>query len=119
MKSSIYLSLCLSLFISCTSDDKESLKLTCSVEDPVNDLDWLKTETELLDSYESIIQSTFNNEAVFIFNNCNPRINSVIPVKNCNGDNIGIISNEQDGIPVSVLENGTMIWRPDNFECNL
>ncbi|MGJ8733526.1 MAG: hypothetical protein ACSHW4_10285 [Cellulophaga sp.] len=120
MKSLIYLSFCLILFISCSnSDDDKSTELICSTENPIEDLDWLKSEIESFGKYESVVQNTYENKTIFIFNNCNPRINSVIPVKDCTGKNIGIIGKDQENIPFNILQNGTIIWKPENFECDL
>lgn len=124
MKSLIYLSFCLLLLISCSNDNDDKIpELICSVENPIEDLDWLKSEIKSLNNkggkYESIIQNTHNNQIIFMFNNCNPTINSVILVKDCTGENIGIIGEEKDNIPFDILQNGTIIWKSENSECNL
>lgn len=124
MKSLIYLSLCLLLFVSCSNDDaNKKTELICSVKNPIEDLDWLKSEIESLKNkggkYESIIQNMYKNQIIFIFNNCNPAINSVIPVKDCNGKNIGVIGENQENIPFDILQNGKIIWKPEGFKCDL
>lgn len=124
MKSLIYLSLCLLLSVSCSNDDaNKKTELICSVKNPIEDLDWLKSEIESLKNkggkYESIIQNMYKNQIIFIFNNCNPAINSVIPVKDCNGKNIGVIGENQENIPFDILQNGKIIWKPEGFKCDL
>ena len=125
MKHIISISLFLLLIMSCSSDDNviDDSNLICSVENPIENLTWLKSEIDLLkndgEKYNYVIQTKHNDQTVFVFRNCNPFSNSVILVRNCEGENIGSIGTRQEDISSSILENGTIIWKSDKFECDL
>lgn len=124
MKHLVYLSLIFIIISSCSNDKENDFSsLICNVEKPIEDLDWLESEIDILtdegDPYNYIKQAEYNNQTVFIFANCNPLVNSVFFVKTCDGQNIGIIGTREQDIPWCILNNGEIIWKADDSECNL
>ena len=113
------------LVFSCnTIDDMIEIKAFCSVENPTEDLTWLKNEIEEREQnitefskYLYIHQSTHNGATIIIYADCCPNCNSVYPVYNCEGAFIGIIGNREQDIPFDVLSEGQIIWKTNDFEC--
>ncbi len=110
------------LLCSCSSADDVRSNEFCLVDNPVTDLPWLKAEIEereknvtVLSKYEYIIQSTNNQQAIIIFGNCNPLANSVFQVYNCEGENIGLIGDEN--FTFEDISSGKIIWKTDDFAC--
>ncbi len=61
----------------------------CGGNDPVKDLPWLEQEISRLSSLNqcyNISRSTYEKQTVFIISNCDPYINSVPLLYNCNGN---------------------------------
>jgi hypothetical protein len=60
------------------------------VNNPAQDLPWLREKVKALrerqSSYEYIQQATYRGQTVFIFGNCCPSCNTVVPVYNCQGE---------------------------------
>ena len=105
---------------SCTDSD-DNIKLVCGVGNPVKDLVWLKKEIENREQSTSddirycyIVQAELEGRTVFLYEDCNPAINKVIPVYNCQGTLLGVI---RDEIQMNSLSNFCVIWRPDDFSC--
>ncbi len=99
---------------------KESV--TCSFNDPVKDLDWLRFEVEKrmaningLTKYCYITQANLDGKPVFLYWDCNPAINKVIPIFDCLGNNLGNLGYE---INLEDLKNQTIVWQPEEFVCN-
>lgn len=121
-KTVLALALLLLTMLSCKDDD-DNLSNSCHISNPVEDLDWLKekieelaqTDSELL-KYFYVSQNTYMGKTIFIFPNCCPHCNSVVPVYDCEGNNIGFVGD--DNISTNILNNDTIIWRPENFSCN-
>ncbi len=112
------------LFASCSNDD-DGLAIipACGVSNPIIELAWLKTETENraanqteFSQYDYITQGEFNGDTVFLYKNCNPLANSVVPVLNCEGTMIGILSLE---IPPEEILEETLIWKNQDSSCDL
>lgn len=108
------------VFFACSDDD--GLTNTCLIENPVAELDWLASEIQTLEQsgisqFLYVSQAEYENGTVFIFGNCCPNCNSVIPVRNCSGELIGILGNGDDDIDFSLLTRDIIIWRPDDFQC--
>lgn len=89
----------------------------------MEDLQWLQDRVQELRDAESdearfffVSQAVFRNETVFIFDNCCPFCNAVAPVFNCTGAQIGLLNNE---IPEAELVNVQVVFRPDDFGCQL
>ncbi len=125
----IYFSL--NSMLSCDSDDENSeneiveiskTKQICSVENPTKDLAWLAAEIKLLEEnpdeakYFYIIQTEYKGDSVFIFSNCHPLINSVFLVKDCSGEIIRSYGTLK--LAINSFNEGRIIWKPENFECN-
>lgn len=98
---------------------------TCSVENPLEDLDWLVSEIQILQNhpefskYYYVTQAEYENRTVFIFGNCCPYCFSVITVRNCLGEDIGNLGNSEGDIDFSILENDKIIWKADDSLCEL
>ena len=113
------------LLFSCNSDDDTNqLKNSCSVDNPIEDLAWLGNEIDEREQnitsdskYCYISQSLYENQTVFIYRDCNPLINKVVPVYNCEGELIGIIGSREQDIPFDVLLEGEIIWKTNDFAC--
>ncbi len=111
------------LMTSCDSTDHDRFKAFCTVDNPVEDLVWLKTEIEEREQnitefskYQYISQSIYKGESVIIDANCDPFSNSVFIVFNCKGENIGFIGDEN--FPFEVLTNGQVIWKTEGSVCS-
>ena len=98
--------------------------VSCSFDDPAEDLSWLKTEIEFRitnpneeTQYCYITQAEFNNAPVFIYRDCNPFVNKIDPVISCFGEFLGFIGG--DGIDFSGLTDERLVWSPDSFTCTI
>ena len=120
----IKLFIVLLIVISCDSNKNEiESKSACNVENPVEDLTWLKAEIDNrvqnptdFTKYESILQGEYNGENVFIFTNCCPHCNTIIPIYNCEGEQIGYMGDgnfDSDSVKKTII-----IWKPSNSVCN-
>ena len=111
------------ILFSCTNSDNDDITNTCSVSNPIEDLDWLKLKIEELKQTNSTIieyfyvsQNLYNDKTVFIFPNCCPQCSTIIPVYNCEGNTLGFVG---DGnIDTNILNNDIIIWKPENFACD-
>ncbi|MFT6866281.1 MAG: hypothetical protein ACJA08_001112 [Cyclobacteriaceae bacterium] len=117
-----FLFLIISSFLIFACNDDDVFENICSEDNPTTDLDWLASEIQTLEQSELsqffyVSQAEYENMTVFIFGNCCPNCNTVIPVRNCSGELVGIIGNGDDDIEVSILTKDTIIWKPNNFEC--
>ena len=123
---------------SCTNNDNEGtdtaellkkaeLLTACDVDNPVEDLDWLKAEIEdreqnkgefYFEEYQYISMGIYKNEVLFFYGNCCPVCNSVINVYNCKGELVGTVGyDETKFIPFDALFESEFIWKADNFAC--
>lgn len=112
--------------ISCKNDD-DNLNNTCSVANPIEDLDWLKEKIEELEQsslFESgeiyISQANYNGNTIFILGNCCALCNSVISVYDCEGELIARLGYDDENdfvINFDIFERDTIIWSPPNFTC--
>lgn len=98
--------------------------VSCSFENPAEDLPWLKTEIEFRTAnpneesqYCYITQAEFNNTPVFIYRDCNPFVNKIDLVLNCFGDDLGYVGGE--GVDFSELTDERLVWSPNPFACTL
>ena len=106
--------------------DKDELRNTCNVENPVEDLPWLKTRIESylqsdsseldLSMYAYVAQATYKGETIFLFLNCCPLCNYVPQAYSCQGNLI-----ENDTIDWEVIweQDRKVIARGEQFECNV
>ncbi|MEM8509511.1 MAG: DUF4377 domain-containing protein [Bacteroidota bacterium] len=95
--------------------------VNCGFEDPTADLEWLRFEVEQREAniteasrYCYITQAALNGSIVFVYWDCNPVVNKVIPVYDCLGELQGFIGDE---INLEDLENQKIVWMPDIFAC--
>jgi len=119
----VYIILLISvLFSSCNKFDIPK----CSFNDATQELPWLK---EIIDErnanptenmkYCYITQGKFKRKTVFIFYDCNPAINKIAFLIDCEGETIS----DKDGKPIdaanSKIKNQKIIWQPADFACNI
>lgn len=105
------------------SDSDDNIVSGCGVNNPAKDLQWLKTEIDRRNEnptedmkYCYILHAEYDGEAVFVYQDCNPLINKIIPVFNCDGT---IINGPNNPITFDELQNQKIIWKPNDFECQL
>ena len=110
------------LCISC-SDDGDALpqNAACDVDNPVDDLDWLRTLVNTIKDDESNIansfyiqMATFDNAPVFLQNNCCTICNTVVPIYNCQGESLGFLGGE---IKPADLSDQRIIFERDDSTC--
>lgn len=78
----------LMLLFGLTSACEKSDSQLCGGNNPEESLPWLKAEIQTLSSSAyctSVSRSTYKNETVFIFSNCDPNVNSVPALYDCDG----------------------------------
>ncbi|KAA5542398.1 hypothetical protein [Adhaeribacter rhizoryzae] len=100
----------------------EPLSNICSVKNPVEELGWLKEEIQSRERTDSeiykyfyILQAEYNQQTVFIYDNCCPMCSSVTPVYNCQGKLLFYLSNKPE--ESKRIKNAKIIWKPNNFAC--
>lgn len=106
--------------VSCSGNDDDIIS-ACAVNNPAEDLEWLKAEIERRREnptddmkYCYIVQAQLNGQDVFIYEDCNPLINKAVFILNCEG--IGI--NTQDNpTAFDQVVNKIIIWKGNNFTC--
>jgi len=110
--------------ISCSNDDNLPIISACDVANPIEDLEWLKAEVEKRRNdtssdaiYCYIEQAVTNEQTIFIYNDCNPLINKVIPVYSCLGEAIGLLGDEN--FDSGSISSRTVIYKPSDFACEL
>ncbi len=116
----ILMALCALLLFTCKEDDNPNPKNACSVEDPVHDLPWLAAKVEEMQNsslaeYWYVTQAQYGTETVFIYGNCCPFCNTMTPVFNCSGEQLGIVG---DGtFEMDSFKDEAVIWAPDDSHC--
>jgi len=118
----LFATIILTAIISCEDKD-DIITNSCNVSDPTENLEWLKeikTDLEESSSGQSgeiyISQAKYNNNTLFIVGNCCAACNSIMPVYNCKGEELGYIGDTN--FDFDLLENDVIIWKPENFVCN-
>ena len=97
----------------------------CNVQNPVTELAWLSDRIEEINqsagSEHFYVQSAqYLTQDVFIIENCCPDCLTLPPpVYNCEGTLLGRVGTGKDDINPSLLKNETIVWKPDNFTCNV
>jgi len=111
------------IVLSCNSDDDQLIPF-CSVDNPVEDLAWLKADIEEREQninenskYYYIVQLIYKEESIIIYANCDPLIDSILPIFNCEGENIGYVGDENFSFGFDFLNKGQIIWKTNNFAC--
>ena len=121
------------LFLSFTTaacencDPGEVVGPACSVENPVEELAWLRDEiqarlqqpTSEYTQYEYIAQTEYRGETVFVYGNCCPNCNTIFSVFNCSGEQISQLGYREEDIDFGILEQAVMIWKPEDYSCTL
>ncbi|WP_350285181.1 hypothetical protein [uncultured Croceitalea sp.] len=112
------------LSFSCSNDDDLAVIAACDVDNPIQDLAWLRTEIQNREAnptedmkYCYITAEIYENQTVFAYLDCNPLIDKAILFLNCEGEFL-------DGSSETVANLGerisqTIIWKPRGFKCNL
>lgn len=121
-KNILPLVLLIALSFSCQEETTPST--TCLIENPVQELDWMKViikelESSFLTEYMYISQARYGPSKVFLVQNCCPFCSTVTPVYNCEGVLLGILGSGENGIDPSTIKNSKVIWKPENFSCNI
>jgi len=108
------------LFFSC-SDNDDTVEAACGVDNPIEELPWLKAEiasreskTTDISKYFYIAQATYNSQTVYVYEDCCPVCNTAVLVYNCKGELLGQVHAE---ITRKSLKNSKIIYKPDNFAC--
>ncbi|MEK6151749.1 hypothetical protein WIW50_00725 [Flavobacteriaceae bacterium 3-367] len=117
-----FLLVCLSCIICCSDDDdSKDERSACGVANILEDLDWLRDEiadreqsTSPDIQYCYITKATWNGQTVFLYEDCNPLINKVVPVLDCEGTSLGAVGVAVDR---NELSDFCTVWSPDNFAC--
>lgn len=118
--------LSLILFSACTEQEEPGIML-----DP--DLVWLNEKiqemeghTHELSQYQFIKTGIYEGGRVFLFANCCPHCNTVVPVYNVDGELLGILSYSGEtefsgltGIPYDAITKQELYWKPKNSACNI
>jgi len=95
-------------------------KQICGTDQPLKELAWLKKEIYELETsgytqYFWVKQAELKGETVFIFGNCNPLWNSVLPVLNCRGEEVCYYM--YNCSELGEIENEKLIWKGQVSEC--
>ncbi|MBA4300645.1 hypothetical protein SAMN03080617_02122 [Algoriphagus alkaliphilus] len=110
MKKSIWLIVIFLIFQSCA----EIMQADCGVDNPLEDLEWLKAETENSNrsGFIYLVQGKYKGRTVFFFNGCDPLQLTMAAIQDCRGEIIQEAS-------VNDVRDQRVIWKPKNSACNL
>jgi len=110
------------LIISCSKYDLPK----CDFKDATQDLLWLK---EIIDDrnanpttdmgYCYIVQAKLKRKTIFILADCNPEIDKITFVLNCEGNNLQDDEGRNIGVSEVDLKDEKIIWQPLDFACDL
>lgn len=114
MKSFLIVLLSSAILFGCSDGENPT---SCGVENPVDDLAWIKEAIEFSQSsglagFTYLVQGTYKGKTVFIVESCCPFCNLISAVQDCRGEVIPDAS-------VSDVTNKKVIWKPENSACNL
>lgn len=123
MKKAIIVSIILS-FLSCENDSLDlPIIAACDVNNPIEELTWLKNQISEIENNEGEISKYFfieiadyNNQTVFIANNCCPICNTVVPIFDCEGQSLGLLGSD---ILSNELSNTRIIFKREDFSCQI
>lgn len=103
------------VLVSCEKDDI-SPKNLCGVQNPIQELAWLKDAIDEVrnDEYSYYSTALYQGERIFFYGNCDPTANYASFIQNCSGENLGNTSELYDR-----LSQIKVIWKPENSKCNL
>lgn len=119
----LLLLLVVSILLTFSCNEESQPNASCSVENPIEDLDWLAAAIHTMSEsgmsqFLYVTQARYGFTTVFIFGNCCPNCSSIIPVYNCSGDRIGYIGNGDGDIDANLLNSDVLVWKADNSSCN-
>jgi len=111
---------------SCEKDETTNMLVsgnTCTVNNPVEELAWLKAEVQRreqnpsdIEKYFYIQQADYKQQTVFIYNNCCPMCNTIMPVYDCQGKLLFYLSDKpEEG---KNIKNTKVIWQPKDYACS-
>lgn len=112
MKSFLLFLLSSAFFLGCADSENPT---SCGVENPVEDLAWIKEAIEEsssngLSQYSYLIQGSYKGETVFSWGSCCPFCNFAVIVTDCQGNLI-------EDASISEVKNQKIIWKPENSVC--
>lgn len=112
MKKYVLLFLYSAFLFSCSENEGPSV---CGVENPVEDLAWIKetieeSQSNSLSQYSYLIQGSYKGETVFSWGSCCPFCNFIVLVADCQGKVI-------EDASISEVKNQKIIWKPVNSVC--
>ncbi|MFS4492992.1 hypothetical protein [Maribacter sp. 2308TA10-17] len=122
MKKTLLLLFVFCLINSCSKYDIPK----CDFDDATQDLLWLKdiisereaNPTEYM-RYCYISQAKLKRKTVFILGDCNPAINKIIFVLDCEGNPLQDKDGRNIGVSEVNLKDQKNIWQPDDFACEM
>jgi len=127
MMSKWFLCIAIGLLWGCSGDDDDfvAVRLSgCNVENPLVELDWLKSEVERRknDSSEDarycfISQVEVDENTYFLYEDCNPFVDKITLLYDCQGENVGFVGD--DTFEFNILETRTIIFYPQDTLCEL
>jgi len=108
--------------LACNNDDLDvPVIAACNTTNPIEDLAWLKTQVNEIKNGESdtfkyfyIEIAEYQNQTIFVSNNCCSICGTVVPIYNCKGEQLGFLGGE---ITTDELTNKKTIFRRDDFPC--
>ena len=110
------------IFSSCSDNDDE-ITNSCGITNPLVELEWLRTEIDKRkeevtedSKYCYILQAIHKGKTIFLYQDCNPFINKVIPILDCEGNSLGFLGGDILSIDIT---NSTIIYKPSDFACQL
>lgn len=122
MMRKIVLLICLCSFL-CCDDDTVNIPIVaaCGVDNPIEDLPWLRSLADEINQNESdvapfffIEMAEYEGETIFISNNCCPICSTIVPVYNCEGEFLSFLN---DKIKLTDTRNLGVIFKRDDFSC--
>lgn len=109
------------LIVLLTFSCKEKVHPSCNVENPAEELPWLKAEIDRREKSQSdlkiyffIEQGEYNNQTVFLYNNCCPMCSTVGGVYDCSGTKLFDLG---PGVDTADIKNIKIIWKPEGCLC--
>lgn len=122
------------ILISLACDESDSCsENTCSVTDPIEELEWLKAEINNFNTTYPFIyvsMAIYYGKTVFMVKNCDPSALTLPPIiKNCHGEALGYLSEtagsfNYKGVTIhnvnpNKIQCTKIIWTPDDFACQV
>lgn len=113
MKSFFLVLLSSAFLFGCTDGENPT---SCGVENPVEDLAWLKQEIQNASipsssEYSFLMQATYRGQTVFYFGFCNPLWNYATIFRDCQGNQL------TGEVIFAEFTNQKVIWKPANSIC--